>query len=141
MDIIASMLAYLLCMTGVIGGLVLSFMVFFSTPNQLPSQQTDASAGAIAMVVRPSSVAPANQFAIKEFPVKTVAKADQASDARNRPAVANAAAEQAAVASGAQQKALLSPKRLRRLAEKERARHLAFRERSSFEARFLHYDD
>jgi hypothetical protein len=135
MDILASMFAYVVCMTGLLTGLIMSFVVFFSTP----SQQAQAPTGAIAMVATPSSTTAVKQFAATELPVKTVAKAQQME--RSETVVANAAAAQVAVALDARQKSLSSPNRMRRLAEKERARHLAYRERSSFEARFLHYDD
>ena len=45
------------------------------------------------------------------------------------------------VAIDARQKPLTSNAQLRRLADQERAKRLAYRERSSFETRFLHYDD
>jgi len=133
MDIIASMLAYVVCMTGLVTGLVMSFVVFFSAPGQ----QAPAPARA-AVMTRPGS-APINKLALKEFPVTPVGSSHQAKE-RQRPA-SDAAAAGAAVAPDAQQKPLSSQSRLRRLAEKERARQLAYRERSSFEARFLHYDD
>lgn len=134
MDIIASILAYLVCMTGLVTGLVMWFVVFFSTPGQ----QSQAPSSAIAMATRASSAAPVKKLAIKEFPVKTVVT--RQGNPRNRFA-SDAAAAQAAIAPDAQQKPLLSQSRMRRLAEKQRARQLAYRERSSFEARFLHYDD
>jgi hypothetical protein len=135
MDILASIFAYMVCMTGLLTGLIVSFVVFFSTP----SQQAEAPTRAIAMVATPSSGTAVKQFAAKELPVKTVASAQQTE--RGEAVLANAAAAQVAVALDARQKSLLPPNRMRRLAAKERARHLAYRERSSFEARFLHYDD
>ena len=45
------------------------------------------------------------------------------------------------IAVDARQQPLMSNAQLRRLADKERARRLAYREGSSFETRFLHYDD
>lgn len=141
MDILASMLAYGVCMTGLLAGLIMSFVVFFSAPGQ----QAEAPARAIAMLATPSSNAAATPFAAKEFPVKTVAKGQiaraQQTAARTRMAAGDAASVEVAIAADAQQKPLLSQGRMRRLAEKERARHLAYRERSSFENRFLHYDD
>jgi hypothetical protein len=131
MDILASIFAYMVCMAGLLTGLIMSFVVFFSTP----SQQVEAPTRAIAMIATPSSSTAVKQSADKEFQVKTVAKQ---TDARGGVAAADAAAVQVALAADAQQKPLLSPNRMRRL---ERARHLAYRERSSFETRFLHYDD
>ncbi len=67
----------------------------------------------------------------KASPVKTIARA------RTR----TVSAPQPAVAADAQQKPFLTAHRMRQLAERQRERHVAFRERSSFEARFLGYDD
>jgi hypothetical protein len=50
-------------------------------------------------------------------------------------------AADAPVAVDARQKPLFTQAHFRRLAEKERAKQLAYRERSSFETRFLHFDD
>lgn len=65
----------------------------------------------------------------KASPVKTIARAR------------TVIAPQPAVAADAQQKPFLTAHRMRQLAERQRERHVAFRERSSFEARFLGYDD
>lgn len=131
MDIIASILAYLVSMTGIVTGLVLSFVVFFSTPGQ----QGGAASDTVAVAAMPSS-----SKAAKAFPVKTIATSRRIN--AHGPSAATAdAAPRAAVALDARQKPLLSRNQVRRLAEKERARHLAFRERASFESRFLHYDD
>ena len=132
MDILASMLAYLVCVTGIVTGLVMSFVVFFSTP----AQQSTAPEPAVAMLARPSHVNKATAL-----PVKTIAKSDQTDkqDASGA-APANAVAPMT-IAIDARQKPPLSQARLRRLAERQRAKHLAYRERSSFETRFLHYDD
>ncbi len=132
MDILASVLAYLVCVTGVVTGLVMSFMVLLSVAglqSLLPQQS-------VAMLTKPAMVETA-----RSSPVTTIAKIKQTN---NRVGAAAAAAESASpvtVAADARQKSLFSQARLRRLAEKERARHLALRERSSFETRFLRYDD
>ncbi|MGB7077845.1 MAG: hypothetical protein WBD53_11715 [Xanthobacteraceae bacterium] len=123
MDIISSMLAYVVCMAGLLTGLVMSFVVFFSPPGAQPTTPTQA----IAMVAKPS----ANDTA-KASPVETVARART---------IAAVAAPQSAVAVDARQKPLLTAHRIRQLAERQRERHVAFRERLSFEARFLGYDD
>jgi len=125
MDIIASILAYVVCMTGLVTGLIMSFVVFFSAPGGQPG----APIQAVAMAAKPSANEMAKASPVeKAFPVVTVARA-------------RTAALKAAVALDAQQKPLLTPHRMRQLAERERERHLAFRERSSFEARFLGYED
>jgi hypothetical protein len=141
MDILASMLAYLVCVSSVIGALALSFALVFAPPNFLhaaaPSQATAihvTATQATAMVVTPQVVA-------------TVAEAKPASEgkpleqhvAASTPQTAAAAPD--GVAADAQQKTLTSRRQLRRLGDTERARRLAYREGSSFEARFLHYND
>lgn len=125
MDIIASILAYVVCMTGLVTGLIMSFLVFFSPPGGQPG----TPAQALAMAEEPSASAIAKVSPTENvLPVVTVARAATA-------------APRAAVALDAEQKPLLTPHRRRQLAERERERHLAFRERSSFEARFLGYED
>jgi hypothetical protein len=133
MDILAAMLTYLVCITGLVAGLVMSFVVFFSAPGQFspPPGQTITVAAAQRSI----------KTALTPPPIKTMAKAEAAEKQ-----VAAAAAEAKAVppptiALDARQKPLFSQAHLRRLAEKERERQLAYRERSSFETRFLHYDD
>lgn len=108
-------------MTGLVTGLVMSFVVFFSPPRaRLLATPTQA----IAMVATPRATETA-----PIAPVKTVARARILTPL------------QPAVAADAQQKPFLSAHRMRQLAERQRERHVAFRERSSFEARFLGYDD
>lgn len=129
MDIIASILAYVVCMTGLVTGLVMSFVVFFSAPGGQPGAPTQA----VAMAAKPSAsdmatVLPVDEKASKILPVKTVARV-------------RIMAPSAPVALDAQQKLLLTPHRMHQLAERERERHVAFREQSSFEKRFLGYDD
>lgn len=117
MDILAAMLAYLVSVTAMVGAVVISFVVFFSSPQSslplLPAQQAEAT------VATPD-------------PVTTIAAAA---------VPAAGASEPVKIAADVRQKHLLSTRQLRRLADKQRARRLAFRESSSFEARFLHYAD
>lgn len=131
MDILAAMLAYLVCVTGIVGGLVMSFVIYFSPPGEF----SPPPARAIAMLAQPSHAA-----AAPVSPGKTVAKMD-ASSKRVAATAANPTAVSPVVAIDAQQKPLFSPTHSRRLAEKARARQLAYREHSSFESRFLHFDD
>lgn len=132
MDILAAMFAYLACLAGIVAGLVTSFVVFFSPPGEFSSAP---ATNAIAMVAGPSraTAAPISS-------VRAVAKTATKLDGSNKQF---AAAKLAIlpVASDAQQKPLFSQAHSRRLAEKARARQLAYREHSSFESRFLHFDD
>ncbi len=129
MDILAAIFAYLVCIAGIVTGLAMSFVVFFSAPAEF-----SAPTHAIAMVARPG-----HDTAARVSPAKTVAKVS----GPNKPIAAATATPTAVppVAIDARQKPLFSQAHLHRLAEKERARQLAYRERSSFESRFLHFDD
>ncbi len=132
MDILASILAYLVCVTGIVTGLVMSFVVFFSAPVQ----QWTVPGQAIAMLAKPSPVQTIGASVVK--PMTGVEPRDRI--AASRAAKADAIPP-TTIAIDVRQKPLISQSHFRRLAAKERARQLAYRERSSFETRFLHYDD
>lgn len=132
MDILAAMFAYLVCVTGIVTGLAMSFVVFFSAPGQFSAPPTQAIA--MAAMQRPVKTAPAS-------PVETMAKTEHADKQIAAAAAKARAVPTPTIAIDARQKPLFSQARSRRLAEKERARQLAYRGRSSFETRFLHYDD
>jgi hypothetical protein len=130
------MFAYLVCTTGIVTGLVMSFVVFFSAPGTFSAAHTET----IAMVARPNlspSQSPNHGPPAPAASVKTIAKISR-SDGQFAAAVP---AADSPVAIDARQKPLFTPAHFRRLAEKERAKQLAYRERSSFETRFLHFDD
>ncbi len=133
MDILAAMFAYLACLAGIVAGLVTSFVVFFSPPGEFSSAP---ATNAIAMVAGPSraTAAPISS-------VRAVAKTATKLDGSNKQFAAAKPAIVSPVASDAQQKPLFSQAHSRRLAQKARARQLAYREHSSFESRFLHFDD
>jgi hypothetical protein len=128
MDILASMLAYLVCVCGIVTGLALSFAVYFG-----PVQQTATPGHVIAMVAEASAPQMARASTIK--PAGGAEPAERKVAAKAKPDAVPM------IAIDARQKPLFSQSRLRRLAAQQRARHLAYRERSSFESRFLHYDD
>ena len=135
MDILAAMLAYLVSVSVIVGGLAISCVAFFATPDRPPAMPAQA----VAMVTEQHVVTtvarakpPAMREPIDKRPV----------DKHPVPGAAKAASEpRIDVAIDARQKPLLSNAQLRRLADRERAKRLAYRERSSFETRFLHYDD
>ncbi len=132
MDILAAMLAYLVCVAGIVTGLAMSFVVFFSAPGQFSAPPTQA----IAMAAMPRPIKTA-----RASPVKTAAKSEHA-DKQIAVAAAKAkAVPPLTIVVDTRQKPLFAHARLRRLAERVRAKHLAYRERSSFETRFLHFDD
>ena len=97
------MFAYLVCVTGIVTGLVMSFVVFFATP----AQQSAVSGYAIAVLAKPSATQTARASA--EKPTATIEQRDEH--------VASGAAKAEAVppmtiAIDARQKPLFSPKPL-----------------------------
>lgn len=148
MDILASIFAYLVGVTGIVGGLVVSFVIVFSPPAPQPA----APGPAMAMMVKPSPVRTAAIAAshpavrIKQSAnhlASAVSKSESKSEGKSeaKSIASSEAVLPPSIAIDARQKPLMSQAAMRRLAERERARHLASRERLSFEARFLHYDD
>jgi hypothetical protein len=135
MDILAAMFAYLVCIAGVITGLVMSFVVFFSPPGAFSGPPTEA----IAMVARANPPSSNHGAPAPASPVKTIAKISRSDE--QLAAASPPPAADTPVAADARQKPLFSPSHQRRLAEKQRAKQLASGERSSFESRFLHFDD
>lgn len=138
MDIIASILAYFVCMTGIITGLVLSFAVFFSDlsqPSVMPAQPT-----AITVRSNPRMIAAVPTVADSKQTNLRIKTPTNAQDNGHVSAAKTDTPPQAVVAIDARQKPLFSKSQMRRLAER-RARHMAYREGSGFETRFLHYDD
>jgi hypothetical protein len=127
MDILASILAYLVGVTGIVGALAISFVLFFASPQALRPLPTTQAEAIEAVTAKPEPVA----TIAAAVPAVTQARAFGATES-------TASAE---IATDVRQKALLTPHQMRRLTEKERARRLALRENSSFEARFLHYAD
>lgn len=124
MDILASMLAYLVSMAGVIGAMTLAAFVFFHTP-QAPSPEP-APAHATALLVRPSVAKP-----VPPKPQARLGHEDKrAASVKREPPVT--------IAQDARQEPQASYAAQRRLADKERAKRIALRDRSDFEARFLH---
>src|SRR5580693_8151736 len=117
MDILAAMFAYLVCIAGLVTGLVMSFVVFFAAPGAFSAPPTDA----IAMVAGPN-LSP-NQSPNHGSPssAKTIAKISRSD---GQMAAAMPAAD-APVAVDARQKPLFTQAHFRRLAEKERAEQLA----------------
>jgi hypothetical protein len=133
MDILAAMFAYLVCIAGLVTGLVMSFVVFFAAPGAFSAPPTDA----IAMVAGPNLSPNQEDSPESASSAKTIVKISR-SDGQ---IAAAAPAADSPVAIDARQKPLFTPAHFRRLAERERAKQLAYRERSSFETRFLHFDD
>jgi hypothetical protein len=128
MDILASMLAYLISVAGVIAALTVSFVIFFANPDQqpfIPAARDVAAMTASGLVDKATGAQVRMVTEVKKQSKQTQSKA--------MPPVA--------IAIDARQKPLTSLKQLRRLADEERAKRFAYRANSDFETRFLHYDD
>ena len=134
MDILAAMFAYLVCIAGLVTGLVMSFVVFFSAPGDiLGAADRRHSDGGKTEQPEPANTA-------LRHPLRQPRRSPRSADPTGRSLPRRTAAD-SPVAIDARQKPLFSQAHFRRLAEKERAKQLAYRERSSFETRFLHFDD
>jgi hypothetical protein len=143
MDIIAAMLAYLTCVTGIVGALAISFYVCVIAP--LPTARTFQSAAIVAnadgdksSAIKSNAIntggiktgATGTVAAIEHKPVTTMAQNTTDNDGTAK-----------TVALGARQKGPLPHAELRRLAQEQRAKHWAYQQDESFEARFMSYAD
>jgi hypothetical protein len=127
MDILAAMLAYLGCVTGIVGALAISFYVYIAPPRQAAvPMQTAALAVKANDIKTGASKSPASTH-LK--PVITIAQRTQD------------AAPTVPVAADVRQKGQLSHAELRRLAQEQRAKRWAYQQDSSFESRFMSYAD
>ncbi len=130
MDILASVIAYLGCITAVVAALVISFAAFFSSPEQAPSFPPKQS---VAMSAKPS-VPKVTTAAVAKPPVKL----DQAQN--NSSTIAQRIARTKAAAAHTRTLAARAEK-VRHLVQEERARRWAYQDDPDFEARFLGYTD
>ncbi len=129
MDIIASIFAYLGCVTGIVGALAVSFFVVFAAPNTAPPPHQ-----ALAMVSRP---AVARTIAAAETkPAPKAAQRDEEIASHGTPP-----AHPPALALNVRQKTQATRAQARRLVQEERARRWAYEPDSDFESRFLGYAD
>ena len=135
MDILASMLAYLGCVTGIVAALAVSFVVYFSPVHHAAMKHTAATA-AHSSALRVTTIAQA----------KLVSTADQ-HDTSVTPANTDkveTAVQPASVPApvAVRRKIQLSRTQYyRRLVQEERARRWAYQQDPDFEARFLGYAD
>jgi hypothetical protein len=129
MDIIASVLAYLISLTGIIAAMAIAFIVYFGPPAQLASSPSDVN---VAVTAKPPLFDMATSAEIKGIKKADLRAESKAEKAQQTPPV---------VALDAQQKPPTSPAQLRKLAEKDRAKRLAERANTDFETRFLHFED
>jgi hypothetical protein len=135
MDIVASILAYLGCITGLIGALAVSLFLVLAphartaAPAQtaiLAVQVDDNATGAIAANTPAPNMTPAP----KANPVAAIA-----------PRVNTATAETLTAGTPPKKKTRLSHAQQRRMVQEERARRWAYRQDDDFETRFMSYAD
>jgi hypothetical protein len=129
MDILASMLAYLTCVTGIVGALGLSAFLFFAAPNQpaMPLQ-------GVTKISAANSNADGSAVALQAPPARTASRV--VTPERLPPPTAAASTKAVAEARQAQ----LSAAQLRRLVQEERAKRWAYQD-PDFESRFMSYAD
>ncbi|MFZ0423596.1 MAG: hypothetical protein WAL80_12025 [Xanthobacteraceae bacterium] len=127
MDILAAMLAYLGCVTGIVGALAISFYVYIAPPGQTAAGMQTA---AVAVKANDGKTGAPKSTALTHLkPITTIAQRTQD------------AAAAVPVAADVRQKGQLSHAALRRLAQEQRAKRWAYQQDSSFESRFLSYAD
>jgi hypothetical protein len=135
MDILASIFAYLGCVTGILGAAAISFFVLFSPPDPatIPAPTAMMAKTSAAKAVATAAATPApkiTQIAVNpassgpkrdSIPQSTIGRTASANDVRHKPHVAAA--------------------QVRRLEQEQRARRWAYQQDPDFEARFLGYAD
>jgi hypothetical protein len=131
MDILAGMLAYVAGIGALFAGLAVSFVVFFSTPDE-PLQTQTQPQSASAMLVQPTTP---NKPPVVEAHAKQTAEKPAAA------AGSPVAAQPAASARDFRRKPAAAAAQARRLIHEERARRWAYQQDSNFESRFLGYAD
>jgi hypothetical protein len=129
MDILASILAYLGCATGIVGALAISFFVFFSTLNPGAGPKPAVAIAAKSDRLQTATVATIPTAATKQSEQRVAAVAPP------QPAAP------ALVAAVGHRKTHLSRPQLRELVQEERAKRWAYQQDADFEARFLGYAD
>jgi len=134
MDILASMLAYLGCVTGIVAALAVSFVVYFSPLHHAAAMKRVAGAVAHSSALRVTTIAQAKLVSTTDQhdTSVTLAKTDKA----------ETAVQSATASVAVRRKTQLSRMPYyRRLVQEERARRWAYQQNPDFEARFLGYAD
>lgn len=140
MDILASIIAYLGCVAGIIGAFAISLFVLFSTPDQTtPAKPTAAQSVVLAAktnVLKTNVLKPAVTAEAKSAPgIKQTVRHVAAGAAKP------ATASPTTLAGDLRQKPSISRSQLRRLVQEERAKRWAYQQDSNFDNRFLGYAD
>jgi hypothetical protein len=144
MDILASMLAYLGCVTGIVGALAMSFYLFFAAPNPaLTPTHSIAMAAKSDMLKSDMLKSDMLRTAIAPHakPVASIARADTYVASQVASNISTADAPPATVAPASKKAQLARAQLLRRLVQEDRARRWAYQQDPSFETRFLGYAD
>jgi hypothetical protein len=144
MDIVAPILAYLTCVTGIVGAFVVSFFVVFSTPEQAAIPQHSAAIVSVS-TLKTATLAEAKKPAAKDgqadkLTVNYVANT-QKREAAPQQAAADQTASQKLAAIDARQKTKISRAQRRQTVQQERTKRLAYQQGADFETRFLGYAD
>jgi hypothetical protein len=135
MDILAAMLAYLGCVTGIVAALAICFVVYFSPIHHAAATKHIAAAHSNALSVTTIAQAKAASMTDQHDASVAAAKTDKLD-----PAVQPASAGPAPVS--IRRKTQLSRTQYyRRQVQEERARRWAYQQDPDFEARFLGYAD
>jgi hypothetical protein len=149
MDIIASIFAYLGCVTGIVGALAISFFFVFS-PLAQPATAPQVASHAASVAPAPAkTVAASETSAVAKSAKAESAKAENTAKAENkaddRGGMAAVAKDRQSpplvIAQDARQKTKTSHAQWRRLVQEERAKRWAYQQDPDFEARFLGYAD
>jgi hypothetical protein len=137
MDILASILAYLTCVAGIVGAFAVSIFVVFSTPDRpaIP-QHSAATAGVSTLKTAALVEATKTDKSAVNYVVSTTQKRETPP-----PAAAAQTASQKLAAIDARQKTKISRAQWRQVVQQERSRRLAYQQGSDFETRFLGYAD
>jgi hypothetical protein len=136
MDILASILAYLGCITGIIGALAVSLFLVLAPPHArtaapaptavLAAQASNEATSTISSNTITANTAPTP----KADPVATVAQGANTATSEKRTAGAPP-----------KTKTRLSRAQQRRIVQEERARRWAYQQDDDFETRFMSYAD
>ncbi|HUC50128.1 MAG TPA: hypothetical protein VMA30_12140 [Xanthobacteraceae bacterium] len=154
MDILAPVFAYLTCVAGIIGALVVSFFVVFSAPKQpvmADRSEMIASVNATKSAPLADLKKPVLRDAAADNPaVNHVSPATQKREEAPQRAAAQAApaqtsgpaiASQKLAAGNLRPKSKITRAQWREMVQQERSRRLAYRQNADFESRFLGYAD
>lgn len=145
MDILASILAYLGCVTGIVCALAISLMVYVSPPGQpaavKPTVATAASAVKVTTIVAQAKPAPKVEPKVDKSEKTDRRDIHVASTAPEAAPDTAAAAPQQTISLTRRKAQISRAQFYRRVVEEQRLKRLAYQQNPDFEARFLGYAD